>query len=63
MRHASLWMMGRQEEALLGIRTLESQWQTSESWYLTALRAAMEDDRDGCVEATEQIEHLLGVPV
>jgi non-specific serine/threonine protein kinase len=55
LRHAALWMLGRQEEALLGVRTLESQWQTSERWYLTALRAAMEDDRDGCVEGTKQI--------
>jgi non-specific serine/threonine protein kinase len=55
LRHAALWMVGRQEEALLGARTIESQWQTSERWYLSALRAAMEDDRDGCVESTRQI--------
>jgi eukaryotic-like serine/threonine-protein kinase len=55
LRHAALWMLGREEEALLGIRTMESQWQTSERWYLTALRAAMEDDHDGCVEGTKQI--------
>ncbi len=55
LRHAALWMMGRQEEALQGIRTVESHWQTSERWYLTALRAAMEGDRDGCVEGTRQI--------
>jgi eukaryotic-like serine/threonine-protein kinase len=55
LRHAALWMLGRQEEALLGIRTLEAQWQTSERWYLIALRAAMEADRDGCVEGTQQI--------
>jgi non-specific serine/threonine protein kinase len=54
LRHAALWMVGRQEEALLGVRTLESQWQTSERWYLTAVRAAMEDDRDACVEGTRQ---------
>jgi hypothetical protein len=48
-------MMGRQDEAVQGIRTMESQWQTSERPYLTALRAAMEDDRDGCVEGTRQI--------
>jgi tetratricopeptide (TPR) repeat protein len=55
LRHAALWMAGRQEEALLGVRTIESQWQTSERWYLSALRAAMEDDRDGCVESTRQV--------
>jgi hypothetical protein len=55
LRHAALWMVGRQEEALQGVRTIESQWQTSERWYLTALGAAMEDDRDGCVEGTRQI--------
>ncbi len=55
LRHAALWMVGRQEEALLGIRTIESQWITSERTYLTALRAAMEGDRDGCVEGTRQV--------
>jgi hypothetical protein len=48
-------MVGRQEEALLGIRTIESQWITSERTYLTALRTAMEGDRDGCVEGTRQV--------
>jgi hypothetical protein len=48
-------MAGRREEALLGLRALESQWPTSERWYLTALRAAMEEDRAGCVEGTQQI--------
>ncbi len=55
LRHAALWMVGRQEEALSGIRTIEAQWPTSERAYLTALRAAMEGDRDGCVEGTHQI--------
>jgi eukaryotic-like serine/threonine-protein kinase len=56
LRHAALWMMGRQEEALQGVRTIESQWQTSERWYLRALRAAMENDRDGCVEGISQVQ-------
>jgi non-specific serine/threonine protein kinase len=55
LRHAALWMMGRQDEAVQGIRTLEAHWRTSERPYLTALRAAMEGDRDGCVEGTRQI--------
>ncbi len=55
LRHAALWMMGRQEEALQGIRSMESHWQTSERWYITALRSAMEGDRDGCVEGTRQV--------
>jgi eukaryotic-like serine/threonine-protein kinase len=55
LRYAALWMAGRQEEAVQGIRTMESQWQTSERPYLTALRAAMEGNRDECVEGTRQI--------
>jgi tetratricopeptide (TPR) repeat protein len=55
LRHASLWMVGREEEAVQGIRTIESQWQSSERWYLIALRAAMEGDRDGCIEATREM--------
>jgi hypothetical protein len=55
LRHAALWMAGRQEEALLGVRSIESQWHTSERWYLTALRAAMEENRALCVEGTQEI--------
>jgi serine/threonine protein kinase/tetratricopeptide (TPR) repeat protein len=55
LRHAALWMGGREEEALLGIRTIESQWPTAERVYVTALRTAMEGDHDGCVEATRQV--------
>src|SRR5918994_2044064 len=55
LRHAALWMKGCQDQALLGIRSIESQWLTSERPYLTALRAAMEGDRDGCVEGTRQV--------
>jgi non-specific serine/threonine protein kinase len=55
LRHAALWMKGCENQALLGIRSMESQWSTSERWYLTALRSAMENDRDGCVEGTRQI--------
>jgi eukaryotic-like serine/threonine-protein kinase len=55
LRHAALWMKGCEDQALLGVRTMESQWRTSELPYLTALRSAMENDRDGCVEATRQI--------
>ncbi|HEX6433198.1 MAG TPA: protein kinase [Gemmatimonadales bacterium] len=55
LRHAALWMMGREEEALQGVRMLESQWQTSERWYLTALRAALEGDHEGSVEATREV--------
>jgi eukaryotic-like serine/threonine-protein kinase len=55
LRHAALWMLGRQEEAHQGIRRIESQWQTAERPYLTALRAAMENNRDECAEGTRQI--------
>jgi hypothetical protein len=55
LRHAALWMAGRQDEAVQGVRTMESQWQTSERPYLTALRAAMEGNRDECVEGTRQM--------
>ena len=55
LRHAALWMLGREEEALQGVRMLESQWQTSERWYLAALRAALEGDHEGSVEATREV--------
>jgi eukaryotic-like serine/threonine-protein kinase len=55
LRYAALWMSGRQEEAVLGVRTVESQWPTNERWYITAMRAAMEGDRDGCIEATQEV--------
>ena len=55
LRYAALWMVGRQEEALAGVRMLEPQWQTGERWYLKSLRAAFEKDRDGCVEGTRQL--------
>jgi tetratricopeptide (TPR) repeat protein len=55
LRYAALWMVGRKEEALAGVRMLEPQWQTGERWYLKSLRAAFEKDRDGCVEGTRQL--------
>jgi serine/threonine protein kinase/tetratricopeptide (TPR) repeat protein len=55
LRHAAMWMMGRQEEAVQGLRSMESHWQTSERWYVIALRSAMENDRDGCVDAIRQV--------
>jgi non-specific serine/threonine protein kinase len=55
LRYAAIWMMGRQEEALAAVRLLESQWPTSERWYLKSLRAAFEGDRDDCVEGTRQL--------
>ncbi|HEY5939547.1 MAG TPA: hypothetical protein VIT87_01920, partial [Gemmatimonadales bacterium] len=55
LRYAALWMAGRQEEALAGIRRTEPQWQTGERWYLKSLRAAFEEDREQCVEGTRQL--------
>jgi eukaryotic-like serine/threonine-protein kinase len=55
LRHAAMWMMGRQEEAVQGLRSMESHWQTSERWYVIALRSAMENDRDGCADAIRQV--------
>src|SRR5918997_1685476 len=55
LRHAALWMSGSEDQALEGIRSIESQWPTAERVYVSALRTAMEGDRDGCVEATRQV--------
>jgi tetratricopeptide (TPR) repeat protein len=55
LRHAALWMSGCQDQALEGIRSIESQWPTAERVYVTALRTAMENDHDACVEATRQV--------
>ena len=55
LRYAAIWMLGRQEEALAGLRAHEASWPTSERFYLTALRTAFEGDHDGCVEATRQV--------
>jgi eukaryotic-like serine/threonine-protein kinase len=55
LRYAAIWMSGRQEEALAGLRTHEANWPTSERSYLTALRTAFEGDHDACVEATRQV--------
>jgi tetratricopeptide (TPR) repeat protein len=55
LRHAALWMSGCQDQALDGIRSIESQWPTAERVYVTALRTAMENDHDACVEATRQV--------
>ena len=55
LRYAAFWMMGRQEEAIAAVRQLESQWPTTERWYLKSLRAAFEDHHDDCVEGTRQM--------
>jgi serine/threonine protein kinase len=55
LRYAAFWMMGRKEEALTGVRLLESQWPTSERWYLQSLRGALENDREECVEGTRKM--------
>ncbi|HJR15821.1 MAG TPA: protein kinase [Gemmatimonadales bacterium] len=55
LRYAALWMMGKKEEALTGVRLLESRWPTSERWYLQALRGAFENDRAECVEGTRKM--------
>jgi non-specific serine/threonine protein kinase len=55
LRYAAFWMMGRQQEALVGVRLLESQWPTSERWYLKSLRGAFEANHDECVEGTRQL--------
>ena len=55
LRYAALWMLGRRDEAVAAIRQVESQWSTSERWYLKSLRAALENDRDQCIEGTGQL--------
>jgi TolB-like protein len=55
LRYAALWMVGRREEALEGVRALEGQWQTGERWYLSSLRAAFERNQGDCVEGTRKL--------
>jgi non-specific serine/threonine protein kinase len=56
LRHGSLWMLGRQEEALEGVRQLEVYWPGgADAWYLSAQRHAFEGDREGCVQATRKV--------
>jgi eukaryotic-like serine/threonine-protein kinase len=55
LRYAAIWMMGREDEAVIAIRQLEAQWPSSERWYLKSLRAAFENDRDQCIEGTRQL--------
>ena len=52
----SLWMLGRQAEALEGVTRLEEQLPTGGEWlFLTALRAAMQGKREECIQASRDI--------
>ncbi|MGH7536914.1 MAG: hypothetical protein ACREMG_15255, partial [Gemmatimonadales bacterium] len=56
VRHGALWMMGREEEALTGIRELEVHPPAgTEGWFATSLRAAFELQRDQTVEAAQKV--------
>jgi eukaryotic-like serine/threonine-protein kinase len=57
VRNGALWMLGRQDEAIEGVRRLENYWPGgSDIWYLRAQLCAFEQNRDGCVEA---LRHIL----
>ena len=56
LRNGALWMLGRREEALEGVRRLETHWPGgAEVSYLRSQRKAFENDRAGCVEALQQV--------
>jgi hypothetical protein len=56
LRNGALWMLGRREEALQGVKRLESYWPGgSDVWYLRAQLKAFEGDRAGCAEALHKI--------
>jgi hypothetical protein len=56
IRNGSLWMLGRQEEALEGARRLETHWPGgADVWYLRAQRCAFENDAAGCADALRKI--------
>ncbi len=56
LRNGALWMLGRREEAMEGVRLLEAHWPGgADVWYLRAQRLAFEGDRAGCAEALRQV--------
>ena len=56
LRHGALWMMGRRDEALAGVRRLEAHWPVgAELYYLRGQRTAFEGDVEGCVTAVRQV--------
>ncbi len=56
LRHGAIWMLGRQEEALEGVKRLEAYWPGgADVWYLRAQLRAFQGDRDGTVEALRQL--------
>ncbi len=57
IRHGSLWMLGRREEAIEGVRRLEAHWPGgADVWYLRAQAAAFHGDRELCSAA---LRHML----
>jgi len=56
LRNGALWMLGRREEALEGVKLLEAYWPGgSDIWYIRAQRHAFESDREGCGEALRKL--------
>lgn len=52
LRNGALWMLGRRDEALEGVRRLEAHWPGgSDVWYLRAQRLAFEGNASGCSAA------------
>ena len=56
LRNGALWMLGRRQEALEGVRRLETHWPGgADVWYLRAQRLAFEGDAAGCAEALRRV--------
>jgi TolB-like protein len=56
LRNGALWMLGRREEALDGVRRLESHWPGgADVHYLQSQRMAFENDRAGCAQALRRV--------
>ncbi|HEX6106166.1 MAG TPA: protein kinase [Gemmatimonadales bacterium] len=56
LRHGALWMIGRQQDALDGVRRLEAHWPGgADVWYLRAQRMAFEGDAAGCADALRRV--------
>ena len=56
LRHMGLWLLNRQAEAMEGVSRLEEQLPSGGEWlFLTALRAAMQGNRDECIEAAGHV--------
>jgi tetratricopeptide (TPR) repeat protein len=56
LRNGALWMLGRRDEALAGVKRLEAYWPGgADTWYLRAQLKAFEGDRAACAESLRKI--------